>query len=74
MANRCAVGGGSLNKASPAIERAGVGRSIPIHFPSPTTSVPGTIWCTHRVVALLSQGQGNHQPCDLVSQLHSVIN
>ena len=42
------MGGGDLNQASPAIVRAGVGRSIPIHLSFPMTSVPGAIWCTCR--------------------------
>ena len=41
-----------LAQASPNIVRAWVNRSIPVHPPSPTTPVPGTIWSTSRASAL----------------------
>ena len=55
------MSGGSLTQASPSIVGAGAGRSIPIHLPSSTTPLPGTVQSTSRAIALFCSGQGSHQ-------------
>ena len=45
------MSGGALTQTSLTIVEAGVGRSIPVHLPSPMTPVPGTVWSSSRASA-----------------------
>ena len=73
MANRGAVGEGSLSQTSLAIMGPGVARSVPVHPSPPMASLSGAIWGTGRAVVLSCSGQGSHLLVYLIPQICSAL-